>query len=216
MGCERCERRDERDYCDLDDREKHFLMFIVDGCGQEMIVPDEFLRRFRGEIPREINLETRNGHSYTIGVAKYPDKLVLQAGWGVFVKTYDLRMDDCVVFRYKGNSQFDVIIFDRFGREKAFSVITENAPPVQESYNSGTENLDRSHGHSSPWKCSRLLKMPTILKGVLSLWECSHLLKMQTLLMGILSPCECNHLLKNWMILLVLVGPRKCTHLLKM
>ncbi|XP_037429280.1 putative B3 domain-containing protein Os08g0325100 [Triticum dicoccoides] len=150
MGCERCERRDELDYCNLDDREKYFLMFIVDDCGQEMIVPDEFLRRFRGEIPREIKLETRNGHSYTIGVAKYPDKLVLQAGWGLFVKTYDLRMDDCVVFRYKGNSQFGVIVFDRFGREKAFSVITDNAPPVQESHNRGTENVDRSHGHSQP------------------------------------------------------------------
>ncbi|KAF7043896.1 hypothetical protein CFC21_053198 [Triticum aestivum] len=150
MGCERCERRDELDYCNLDDREKHFLMFIVDDCGQEMIVPDEFLRRFRGKIPREIRLQTRNGHSYTIGVAKYPDKLVLQAGWETFVKTYDLHMDDCVVFRYKGNSQFDVIVFDRFGREKAFSVIRDSAPPVQESHNSGTENLDRSHGHSQP------------------------------------------------------------------
>lgn len=97
-----------------------------------------------------IKLETRNGHSYTIGVAKYPDKLVLQAGWGAFVKTFDLRMDDCVVFRYKGNSQFDVIVFDRFGREKASSVIADSAPPVQKSHNSGTENFERSHSHSQP------------------------------------------------------------------
>ncbi|CAM0875861.1 unnamed protein product [Alopecurus aequalis] len=62
-------------------------------------------------------------------------------------------MDDCVVFRYKGNSQFDVTIFDRFGREKASSVIVDNAPPpphVQGRNNSGTENLERSHGHSQP------------------------------------------------------------------
>jgi hypothetical protein len=37
MGCERCKRRDELDYCNLDDREKHFLMFMLDGCGQEMV-----------------------------------------------------------------------------------------------------------------------------------------------------------------------------------
>lgn len=153
MGCERCKKRDELDYCNLDDREKHFLMFMLDGCDQEMIVPGDFLKRFRGEIPREIKLETRNGHSYTVGVAKYPDKLVLREGWGAFAETYDLHVDDCVVFRYKGNSQFNVIVFDRFGREKASSVIVENAPPpshVQEKNNSGTENLERSHGHYQP------------------------------------------------------------------
>uniref|UniRef100_A0ACD5X269 Uncharacterized protein n=1 Tax=Avena sativa TaxID=4498 RepID=A0ACD5X269_AVESA len=153
MGCERCKWRDELDYCNLDDREKHFLMFMLDGCGQEMIITDDFLKRFRGEIPREIKLETRNGHSYTIGVAKYPDKLVLREGWGVFVETYDLHMEDCVVFKYKGNSQFDVIVFDRFGREKASSVIVDNAPlppHVQEGHNSSTEHVERSPGHSQP------------------------------------------------------------------
>nr|XP_051179435.1 putative B3 domain-containing protein Os08g0325100 [Lolium perenne] len=153
MGCERCKRRDELDYCNLDDREKHFLMFMLDGCAQEMIIPDDFLKRFRGEIPREMKLETQNGHSYTIGVAKYPDKLVLREGWGAFVETYDLHTDDCMVFRYKGDSKFDVIVFDRFGLEKASSVIVDNAPPPpreRERHNSGTENSERSHGHSLP------------------------------------------------------------------
>jgi hypothetical protein len=37
MGCERCKRRDELDYSNLDDREKHFLLFMLDGCTQEMV-----------------------------------------------------------------------------------------------------------------------------------------------------------------------------------
>jgi hypothetical protein len=117
------------------------------------IIPDDFLKRFRGEIPGEMTLETRNGHSYTIGVAKYPDKLVLREGWRGFVETYDLHMDDCVVFRYKGDYKFDVIVFDRFGREKASSVIVDSGSPppyAQERHTSGTENLERSHGHSQP------------------------------------------------------------------
>jgi hypothetical protein len=100
-----------------------------------------------------MKLETQNGHSYTIGVAKYPDKLVLREGWGAFVETYDLHTDDCMVFRYKGDSKFDVIVFDRFGLEKASSVIVDNAPPppcARERHNSGTENSERSHGHSQP------------------------------------------------------------------
>ncbi|XBH83339.1 hypothetical protein VPH35_071782 [Triticum aestivum] len=149
MGCQRCKRRDELDYCNLDDREKHFLMFMVDGCGREMTIPDDFLKRFRGEIPKEIKLETRNGHIYTVGVAKYPDKLVLRAGWETFVETYDLRIDDSVVFRYNGNSQFNVIVFDQFGREKASSVVVDSAPLypyVQERQRGAPE----THGHSQP------------------------------------------------------------------
>jgi hypothetical protein len=37
IGCERCERRDELDYCNLDDRDKYFLMFMVDGYRSEMV-----------------------------------------------------------------------------------------------------------------------------------------------------------------------------------
>ncbi|XP_037419001.1 putative B3 domain-containing protein Os08g0325100 [Triticum dicoccoides] len=153
MGCERCKRRDELDYCNLDDREKHFLMFMVDGCGREMTIPEDFLKRFRGEIPKEIKLEARNGHIYTVGVAKYPDKLVLRAGWETFVETYGLQIDDSVVFRYNGNSQFNVIVFDRFGREKASSVIADStplSPYVQERHIGAPETLVRSHGHSLP------------------------------------------------------------------
>uniref|UniRef100_A0ACD5X4V1 Uncharacterized protein n=1 Tax=Avena sativa TaxID=4498 RepID=A0ACD5X4V1_AVESA len=151
MGCGRCERRDELDYCNLDDREKYFLMFMVYGCHREMTVPDDFLKRFRGEIPREIKLEARNGHSYTVEVAKNLDKLVLRAGWGTFVETYHLQIEDSVVLRYNGNSQFKVIVFDRFGREKASSVVADNAALstyVQESHIGAPETLDLSRGHS--------------------------------------------------------------------
>jgi hypothetical protein len=37
IGCERCERRDELDYCNLDDLDKYFLMFMVDGYRREMV-----------------------------------------------------------------------------------------------------------------------------------------------------------------------------------
>ncbi|XP_024319048.1 putative B3 domain-containing protein Os08g0325100 isoform X2 [Brachypodium distachyon] len=152
MCCERCKRRDERDYCSLDDREKYFLIFMEDGCAHEMIVPNEFVRRFSGEIPGEIELETRNGQTYTVGVSKYPDKLVLTAGWGAFVKTYDLQIGDSVVFRYDGDSQFNVIVFDRFGREKASSVVAvaDNdplSPHEQEKNRVSTESLNRSHSY---------------------------------------------------------------------
>jgi hypothetical protein len=117
------------------------------------IIPHDFLRRFRGVIPKEIKLETRNGHSYTVQVAKYPDKLVLGEGWGAFVETYHLQIEDSVVLRYNGNSQFNVIVFDRLGHEKASSVVADNAAVstyVHERHIGNPETLGCSDGHPQP------------------------------------------------------------------
>lgn len=57
-------------------------------------VPVGFVKSFKGEFRGEIKLETRNGESYCVGVVKQPDKVSFSAGWGVFVKTYDLHTDD--------------------------------------------------------------------------------------------------------------------------
>ena len=89
-------------------------------------VPVGFVKRFKGEFPGEIKLETRNGESYCVGVVKQPDKVSFSSGWGVFVKTYDLHTDDSLVFKYNGNSRFNVIILSRFGYEKATSVVVND------------------------------------------------------------------------------------------
>uniref|UniRef100_A0ACD5X564 Uncharacterized protein n=1 Tax=Avena sativa TaxID=4498 RepID=A0ACD5X564_AVESA len=147
-SCERCKRRDEQDYRELDDREKYFLMLIMGDFQHEMIMPEEFVQRLKGEIPGEIKLETRNSRSYTIGVSKNQEKFVLTVGWGQFVKNFDLQMGDSILLRYSGNSQFDVIIFDKLGREKALSVLVDAfLHNEQERSTETTETMNRSHGH---------------------------------------------------------------------
>ncbi|KQK14139.2 putative B3 domain-containing protein Os08g0325100 [Brachypodium distachyon] len=146
--CGRCKWRDELDYRGLDDREKHFLMFMMGDFQHEMIVPQEFVQRLKGEIRGEIKLETRNGYSYTIGVSKDQEELVFMAGWGKFVENFDLQMGESIIFRYNGSSQFSVTIFDKLGREKALSVIEDALPPhVLERHTDATENVSRSHGY---------------------------------------------------------------------
>ncbi|KAI5016066.1 hypothetical protein ZWY2020_005913, partial [Hordeum vulgare] len=113
------------------------------------IVPKEFLQRFKGEFPREMILETQNRRSYKIGVAKNNGKLVFTVGWGKFVETLGLKRADTIVFRYNGNSQFNVIIFDEDGCEKASSVFLDpSPPPVQERRTSATDTVKSSHVHT--------------------------------------------------------------------
>jgi hypothetical protein len=83
------------------------------------------LWRFKGEILGEIKLETRKGDIHTIVVANNQEKRVLTVGWSQFVEIYDLHMGDSLILKYNRNSQFDVIIFDKLGREKALSVVLD-------------------------------------------------------------------------------------------
>ena len=85
------------------------------------------MERFRCEIPAQIALRTRNGNCSTVEVAKYPDKIVISAGWAAFCDNYDLHMHGSVLFRYGENSQFYVIIFDQFGCEEVLSVLEDYA-----------------------------------------------------------------------------------------
>ncbi|KAG2547404.1 hypothetical protein PVAP13_9KG096300 [Panicum virgatum] len=124
--CESCKDLDEYKYYNLGNEEKYFLVFMKGDFQHEMTVPVGFVKRFKGEFPGEIKLETRNGESYCVGVVKQPDKVSFSSGWGVFVKTYDLHTDDSLVFKYNGNSRFNVIILSRFGYEKATSVVVND------------------------------------------------------------------------------------------
>ncbi|XP_073354420.1 putative B3 domain-containing protein Os03g0621600 isoform X4 [Aegilops tauschii subsp. strangulata] len=143
---ERCKSRTEYHYANLDDEKKYFLVHMMGVFQHEMIIPEEFLQRFKGEFPREMILETQNCRSYVIGVAKNNGNLVLTVGWGKFVGTFGLEMGDTIVFRYIGNSRFNVIIFDELGCEKVSSVFVDpSPPPVQEKRTSATDTVKSSH-----------------------------------------------------------------------
>ncbi|CAM0875854.1 unnamed protein product [Alopecurus aequalis] len=151
--CVRCKKWLDYHYMNLDDEKKYFLMLMIGDFQHEMIIPEEFVKRFKGEIPGEMILETKNRRIYIIGVAKHQEKLVLTVGWGDFVKNFGLQMGDTIIFRYNGNSKFSVIIFDKLGCENALSVVVEPElvlAPVQERHTNATETVNHSNIHLQP------------------------------------------------------------------
>ncbi|XBH65469.1 hypothetical protein VPH35_119058 [Triticum aestivum] len=128
-SCGRCTQRDEYNYKNLEDENKHFLVLMLGDFRQQMIISKEWVRCLKGEIPDEIKLETRNRASYTIKVAKYQEKHVLKVGWPQFVENFHLQLGDSLLFRYNGDSLFSIVIFDKLGREKASSVLVDPFPP---------------------------------------------------------------------------------------
>uniref|UniRef100_M8BSZ1 B3 domain-containing protein n=1 Tax=Aegilops tauschii TaxID=37682 RepID=M8BSZ1_AEGTA len=140
-SCGRCTQRDEYNYKNLEDENKHFLVLMLGDFRQQMIISKEWVRCLKGEIPDEIKLETRNRASYTIKVAKYQEKHVLKVGWPQFVENFHLQLGDSLLFRYNGDSLFSIVIFDKLGREKASSVLVDPFPPQVQ----GRRGKNKSH-----------------------------------------------------------------------
>jgi hypothetical protein len=96
------------------------------------------VRRLKGKIPTKIKLHTQNDQIHIIAVAKNQEKLVLTVGWSQFVESYDLQMGDSLIFNYNGDSQFNVILFDKLGREKALSAVVDPFMPQVQDRRSDT------------------------------------------------------------------------------
>ncbi|XP_051220282.1 putative B3 domain-containing protein Os03g0621600 [Lolium perenne] len=142
-GCETCKKWAEHYYWDLsDDEGKCFFKVIMDDL-HEMTIPEKFAQRFKGKISGTIKLEVRSGSICNVSVETCADKMILQSGWDEFVSKHDIGKGDFLVFRYNGDSQFKVGIFDPSGCEKALSCVSINNPPPAETVESSYEHHSR-------------------------------------------------------------------------
>uniref|UniRef100_A0A453JU03 TF-B3 domain-containing protein n=1 Tax=Aegilops tauschii subsp. strangulata TaxID=200361 RepID=A0A453JU03_AEGTS len=129
----RCEHCDVHFYWHhMDDRQKHFLRFMVGDFLHEMNIPEKFVNNFRGRISKVMKLEAPDGNVYNIQVTNDLNKITLRSGWAAFASAYELKEHDLLVFSYTGNSHFRVLIFDPSGCEKElFRIVMNHTPNVQ-------------------------------------------------------------------------------------
>ncbi|KAM3272370.1 hypothetical protein ACQJBY_042487 [Aegilops geniculata] len=129
----RCEHCDVHFYWHhMDDRQKHFLRFMVGDFLHEMNIPEKFVNNFRGRISKVMKLEAPDGNVYNIQVTNDLNKITLRSGWAAFASAYELKEHDLLVFSYTGNSHFKVLIFDPSGCEKElFRIVMNHTLNVQ-------------------------------------------------------------------------------------
>jgi hypothetical protein len=106
-------------------------------------IPVKFAARFKGKISGTIQLKARNGSICEIAVKTCADKMILQSGWEEFVSKHDIGKGDFLIFRYNGDSQFKVGIFDPSGCEKALSCVSIGNPRPAETVESSYEHHSR-------------------------------------------------------------------------
>lgn len=75
-------------------------------------IPDKFVQKFGDELASIAKLTVPNGRMWLVELKKHNHKLWFDNGWHEFVRHCSIHVGYFLIFRYQGDSNFDVYIFD--------------------------------------------------------------------------------------------------------
>ncbi|PHU16893.1 hypothetical protein BC332_12588 [Capsicum chinense] len=91
----------------------HFFKIILSPHASKLHIPSEFIAEYGASLGDAVSLEIPNGVVWKVKLQKNSDGMVwLKEGWNKFKEYYTIACGYFLLFRYKGNSQFSVFIFD--------------------------------------------------------------------------------------------------------
>ncbi|KAL0351942.1 UNVERIFIED_CONTAM: B3 domain-containing protein REM16 [Sesamum calycinum] len=80
---------------------------------QQLAIPKKFAKNLREKMAGTVALKGPSGHEWSVGLVTNGDMLLLKHGWKAFVDDHSLEENDILIFKYNGNSRFDVTMFDQ-------------------------------------------------------------------------------------------------------
>lgn len=83
-------------------------------------IPENFVNKFREELSTVATLTIPDGHVWRVGYRKMGNSIWFHERWEEFVECYSIRVGYFLVFRYEGNSNFFVHIFNLTASEINF------------------------------------------------------------------------------------------------
>ncbi|XWS33690.1 hypothetical protein CRYUN_Cryun22dG0104600 [Craigia yunnanensis] len=95
-----------------------FFKIMIGDFRNHLRIPRKFMSNFRENLSETIHLRGPSGFMWTVELVRMFDDVVFRNGWEIFVKEHRLAVADLLVFRYDGNSTFNVLIFDPSGCER--------------------------------------------------------------------------------------------------
>ncbi|KAK7383089.1 hypothetical protein VNO78_28757 [Psophocarpus tetragonolobus] len=127
----------------------HFLQFLRADFNQHLALPKSFSDNLKKKLPENVTLKGPSGVAWNIGITTRDDTLYFEHGWEQFVKDHCLKENDLLVFKYNGESQIDVLVFD--GRslcEKAGSYFVRKCGHTETEQGGGSLNKKRDTADS--------------------------------------------------------------------
>eukprot|EP00257_Ricinus_communis_P016558 XP_015574761.1 B3 domain-containing protein REM16 [Ricinus communis] len=90
----------------------HFSQILHPGFDRRLAIPEQFTKNLRRKLPKIITLRGPSGRTWEVGLAANDDTVFFNHGWEAFVIDHSLQEKDLLIFKYNGDSCFDVLIFD--------------------------------------------------------------------------------------------------------
>ncbi|KAJ8442230.1 hypothetical protein Cgig2_005170 [Carnegiea gigantea] len=110
-GCERCRTWEEGMYW-KHFSSMHFFLFLPEDFHHHLVLPPKFAENMAAKLPEKVSLIGPSAIVWDIELKKNDSIEFGGAGWIKFVKAYDLQENSLLIFTYKQNSSFQVLIFD--------------------------------------------------------------------------------------------------------
>ncbi|XP_050254198.1 B3 domain-containing transcription factor VRN1-like [Quercus robur] len=97
----------------------HFFKIILPSTMQQMklMIPEKFVREFGNELSTVAKLTVTHGHIWQVGLEKADKSIWFCDGWKDFAEYHCICYGYFLVFRYEGNSNFHVLVFDKTATE---------------------------------------------------------------------------------------------------
>ncbi|OQU79469.1 hypothetical protein SORBI_3008G148900 [Sorghum bicolor] len=137
-----CKERAAHHYWNQMHNKCSFVVMLDSGFKNGLILREKYAKNVGDQISETITLKVLDGETYDIEVTKKNNELLLCFGWVAFANAYELEQGDTLVFRYSGESHFEVQIFSPSTCEKELSCfLTNSIPCVQERITSHDNHL---------------------------------------------------------------------------
>jgi hypothetical protein len=90
----------------------HFTQFLRNDFHQQLALPKTFSNNVKKKLPENAVLKGPGGVVWDIELTTRDGIVYFTNGWQQFVKDHSLKENDFLVFKYNGESLFEVLIFD--------------------------------------------------------------------------------------------------------
>ncbi|WJX36383.1 hypothetical protein P8452_24268 [Trifolium repens] len=93
---------------------KHFMKAILPSPihAKQIRIPDEFITRFGNELGNVAKITVPNGREWDMELKKCGNGVFLSNKWEEFAEYYSISYGCYLDFKYEGNSEFNVVIYD--------------------------------------------------------------------------------------------------------
>ncbi|KAJ9166163.1 hypothetical protein P3X46_020948 [Hevea brasiliensis] len=90
----------------------HFSQVLRPSFRRQLPIPEHFTKNLRKKLPQVMTLRGPSGLTWQVVLTTNDDTMFFNHGWEEFVNDHFLQEKDLLIFKYNGDSCFDVLIFD--------------------------------------------------------------------------------------------------------